>query len=89
MSFRRATSLDMFLPQWKPEYLSHVFPFEIPDVTGGPEYTADERLRHSDAPFVDVFQYTRGLPRRVERQIRASWMLVPGLRNLYRSSEGC
>ena len=33
--------------------------------------------------MVSLAVYTRGLPRRIERQIRASWILVPALRNLY------
>ena len=32
---------------------------------------------------VTIATYTRGLPRRVVRRIRASWILFPALRNLF------
>lgn len=35
------------------------------------------------APEVTIATCTRGLPRRIERQIRASWIRVPALRNLF------
>ena len=79
----RVQTGSKLMPQWKPEYLSYVFCHEIPRVTGGPELSREDRLRHLDAPLVDMFQYTTGLPRRIERQLRSSWVLVPGLYNLY------
>ena len=32
---------------------------------------------------MDIFDYASGIPRRIERQLRASWTLTPALRNLY------
>jgi len=75
---------NKFIPQWRPQYLSEAFCFDFKHLTGGPEYPNGEvRERHEDAPAVNCFEYTSGLPRRVERHVRASWMLVPALRNLY------
>lgn len=34
-------------------------------------------------PEVTLATYTRGLPRRIERQILASWIVLPALRNLF------
>ena len=42
-----------------------------------------ERLRVSRAPEVTLATYTKVLPRRIERQIRASWIVAPALRNLF------
>ena len=74
---------NTFVPQWKPRYLSDICCFEFKHVTGGPEFSKEDRLRYDDCPMVDIFEYTAGLPRRIERQVRSSWMLTPGLRNLY------
>ena len=77
-----AQSGNTFLPQWKPQYLSEVFCFEFKHVTGGPEFNADDRLRHEDCPFVDIVEYTTGLLRRIERQVRSSWTIPPAVHNL-------
>ena len=72
-----------FVAQWKPDYLSQAFPFAFRHVTGGPEFKEGERSRVEGAARVDIFDYASGIPRRIERHIRADWMLVPALRNLY------
>ena len=59
---------NKFLEQRRPQYLSDTFCCDFQRGTGGPEFTNAT--------------YTRGLPRRIERQIRASWILAPALRNL-------
>ena len=82
LSELHAQSGNAFIPQWKPRYLSDICCFEFKHVTGGPEFNAEDRLRYEDCPMVDIFEYTLGLPRRIERQVRSSWMLVPGLHNL-------
>ena len=74
---------NTFMPQWKPEYLSYVFCHEFPHVTGGPEFSEEDRLRAEDCPMVDLFEYTSGLPRRVEGQFRRHWAFTPLLWNLY------
>ena len=73
---------NKFMPQFRPQYLQEVMPFDFKHVTGGPEFSKEDRLRHDDAPFVDLFDYTSGLPRRIERHMRSSWVVVPALRNL-------
>ena len=73
---------DKFLEQWRPQYLSDTFCFDFPRGTGGPEFTTVARLRVAGAPDVTISTYTRGLPGRIERQIRTSWILVPALRSL-------
>ena len=77
---------NKFLEQWRPQYLSDIICFDFPRGTGGTEFTNVERLRVLGAPEVNLGTYTRGLPRRIERHIRASWILAPALRNL--SSDG-
>ena len=57
--------------------------FDFTRGAGGPEFTNVERLRVPGAPEVTLATYTRGSPRRIERQIRASWILAPALRNLF------
>jgi len=74
---------NKFIPQWRPQYLSEVFCFDFKHLTGGPEFNLEDRERHEGAPFVSLFDYTSSLPRRVERHLRASWVLVPAVRNLY------
>ena len=71
-----------FVPQWTPSYLSEVFCFDFKHQTGGPEFYRSDSLRAEGSSFVDMFDYTAGIPRRVERHMRASWMIVPALRNL-------
>jgi|NorSeaMetagenome_1021524.scaffolds.fasta_scaffold17796_2 hypothetical protein len=74
---------NSFINQWRPQYLSETFCFDFPRGTGGPEFDVNARLRVQEAPFVSLSDYTQGLPRRVERQLRASWIVVPAVRNLY------
>jgi hypothetical protein len=78
-----AQSGNVFIPQWKPRYLAEIFPWEFKHATGGPEFDTNDRLRHEDCPMVTMDEYTAGLPRRVERQLRSSWSVVPSVQNLH------
>ena len=78
-----AQSGNVFLDQWKGRYLADIYPFEFKHASGGPEFDTRDRSRHRDCPVVDMHEYTSGLPRRCERQIRSSWNIVPAVHNLH------
>jgi hypothetical protein len=78
-----AQSGNVFMDQWKSRYLAEIYPFEFKHASGGPEFDTRDRSRHDDCPMVDMHEYTSGLPRRCERQVRSSWNIVPAIHNLY------
>lgn len=65
---------NSFIHQWRSEYLSDTFCFDFPRGTGGPEF---------DDKGVCEFQRHLSFLCRVERQLRASWIVVPAVRNLH------
>ena len=77
---------NQFVEQWKPQYSSDTLCFDILRGAGGLGFTNVARLRVPGAPEVTIATYTRGVPRRIERQTRASWILVCLAKSLFQET---
>ena len=71
--------------QWESYYVSQAFPWTLPRMVGGPDYWPTRRWRRTekDAAPVSPLEFTRGMARRVEGQMREDWAFVPLIRNLF------
>jgi hypothetical protein len=70
------------VPQWETQYFSRVFPFVMPRMVGGPEFSPLRRWRRrGDAAFVTLKQWTKGIVRRAEGQFRSDWAFIPAIWN--------
>ena len=84
-----AATGNKFVDQWNSKYVSLAFPFSIPRPVSGADYPRHPSERRKPAaikrnefePF-DPWAFQKALPARVEANVRGSWALVPGVRNL-------
>ena len=72
------------LDQWKPQYLCATSPFTLALPVGGYDVWGCARWRRpAETARVALADLVRGLPRRIEGQIKRHWTFVPLLWNLY------
>ena len=74
------------IEQWHSKYFSQIFPFVMPRMVSGPDFSpnTEERWRRSfpDAPFVSIRQFVGGFARRIEAACRTDWMALPVMRSV-------
>ena len=74
---------DRLQSQWESKYFSQVMPFAIPRMCSGPDFRPDDKWRrHANAPVVTPQEFNRGIPRRIEGQIRNDATAVPIIRSV-------
>ena len=62
---------NQLLSQWESQYFAKILPFVLPRMVSGPDFRPDDKWRRkTDSPVVTPQEWTRGMARRVEGQIR-------------------
>ena len=79
---------NIFVNQWRTEYISQALPFVIPRCVSGPDFPGAKRYRRAQnqeytAAVVSPTEFLRGFSRRVERQVTTNWSAVPIVRSVW------
>ena len=74
------------IEQWHSKYFSQIFPFVMPRMVSGPDFSPNTeerwRRRFDNTPFVSIRQFVGGFARRIEAACRTDWMALPVMRSV-------
>ena len=74
---------NKLLSQWESKYFSLILPFVIPRMVSGPDFRPEDKWRRLEtSPVVSPHEFTRGMARRVEGQIRNDATAIPIMRSV-------